>query len=68
MIFFNLQIEAQKKEILEQTKVSLEEVGRQYQEQRRFIERELEKRRQFKLQGEREREREIEIELERDRE
>ncbi len=29
----------------------MEEVGRQYLEQRRFIEKELEKRRQFKLQG-----------------
>ena len=44
-------MEAKKREILEQTKLSLEEVGRQYQEQRRFIEEQLEKRRQLKLQG-----------------
>ena len=44
-------MEAKKREILEQTKLSLEEVGRQYQEQRRFIEVQLEKRRQPKLQG-----------------
>ncbi len=44
-------MEARKREILEQTKLSLQEVGRQYQEQRRFIEEQLEKRRQLKLQG-----------------
>jgi hypothetical protein len=44
-------LEAKKREILEQTKLSLQEVGRQYQEQRRFIEEQLEKRRQLKLQG-----------------
>ena len=38
-------------EILEQTKLSLEEVGRQYLEQRRYIEQQLERRRQLKLKG-----------------
>jgi hypothetical protein len=44
-------MEAKKFEILEQTKISLEEVGRQYLEQRRYIEEQLERRRQLKLKG-----------------
>ena len=44
-------MESKKLEILEQTKLSLEEVGRQYLEQRRYIEQQLERRRQLKLKG-----------------